>query len=218
MPRLPVGGLSFTAPTSYWYMRHFDMENLPQYVDWINLMTYDLHGSWDSPEDQIGSFVYALIQISPRYRMLSTCSGESGVPANKVNLGLGFYGRTYRLNNPSCTSPGCSFEEAGRAGPWYGTSPRSLYLPKITSCLSLCLATYTFCVADTKILSFSTGTAGILEYREIMDVMKDNQFTSVLDSKAGVNYFAYDENQWVSFDDVRTLKQKVDFANKNGKG
>lgn len=43
-------GLSFTAPTSYWYLRWFDIGNMTLYVDWVNLMTYDLYvskGTWD---------------------------------------------------------------------------------------------------------------------------------------------------------------------------
>jgi spore germination protein YaaH len=40
--------ITFTAPTSYWYLRHFDITAMTQYADWINLMAYDLHGVWDS--------------------------------------------------------------------------------------------------------------------------------------------------------------------------
>lgn len=39
--------VTFTAPTSYWYLRHFDVKGMEQYVNWINLMSYDLHGVWD---------------------------------------------------------------------------------------------------------------------------------------------------------------------------
>lgn len=35
-------GLSFTAPTSYWYLRWFAIDQVYKYVDFINLMTYDL--------------------------------------------------------------------------------------------------------------------------------------------------------------------------------
>lgn len=35
-------GPSFTAPTSYWYLRWFNLEQLWEYADWINLMTYYL--------------------------------------------------------------------------------------------------------------------------------------------------------------------------------
>lgn len=98
-------GLSFTAPSSYWYMRWFDIGNLTAAADWMNLLTYDLHGSWDSPEDQIGSFVYAhtnLTEITDAFNLL----WRNNVPANKVNLGIGFYGRTFALKDNSCTSPG----------------------------------------------------------------------------------------------------------------
>lgn len=36
-------GLTFTAPSSYWYLRWFDLPNLIKFADWINFMTYDLH-------------------------------------------------------------------------------------------------------------------------------------------------------------------------------
>jgi chitinase len=48
--------VTFTAPTSYWYLRHFDLKNMEQYVSWINLMSYDLHGVWDS-SNPIGNIV-----------------------------------------------------------------------------------------------------------------------------------------------------------------
>ena len=72
-------GLTFTAPSSYWYLRwsvflrthcvikkcslsdrtshyRFDLPNLIKYADWINLMSYDLHGVWDR-DNPIGSIV-----------------------------------------------------------------------------------------------------------------------------------------------------------------
>lgn len=36
--------LTFTAPTSYWYLRHFDIKKSVEAADWVNLMSYDLHG------------------------------------------------------------------------------------------------------------------------------------------------------------------------------
>lgn len=48
--------VTFTAPSSYWYLRHFDLKGMETYVDWINLMSYDLHGVWDS-DNPIGNQV-----------------------------------------------------------------------------------------------------------------------------------------------------------------
>jgi hypothetical protein len=59
-------GISFTAPSSYWvivsrslhhpnlttrlyfqYLQHFDVPALLTAADFVNIMTYDLHGTWD---------------------------------------------------------------------------------------------------------------------------------------------------------------------------
>ncbi|KAI2463541.1 family 18 glycosyl hydrolase [Annulohypoxylon bovei var. microspora] len=171
-------GLSFTAPTSYWYLRWFDIENMAKSVDWVNLMTYDLHGSWDSPEDQIGSYVYShtnLTEIEAALNLL----WRNNVPANKVNLGLGFYGRSYTLEDPSCTLPGCPFTSGGLAG----------------AC---------------------SGQSGILSYDEITQIASTYNIDPVEDDKAASMYFAFGKNQWVSYDSVKTIKEKVDYANKKG--
>ncbi|KAH8706988.1 hypothetical protein GQ44DRAFT_831181 [Phaeosphaeriaceae sp. PMI808] len=49
--------LSFTIPSSYWYLKWFDMPGLLKYADWANLMSYDLHGVWDR-NNPIGSGSY----------------------------------------------------------------------------------------------------------------------------------------------------------------
>ena len=37
-------GITFTAPSSFWYLQSFDLLALLKSADWVNLMTYDLHG------------------------------------------------------------------------------------------------------------------------------------------------------------------------------
>lgn len=44
-------GISFTTPSSYWYLRHFDVPGMLEAgADWTNMMTYDLHGVWDGTD------------------------------------------------------------------------------------------------------------------------------------------------------------------------
>ncbi len=53
-----------------------------------------------------------------------------------------------------------------------------------------------------------------------MDIIKSQKPKIIHDDKAAVNYFVYGESkdQWVSYDDAKTFKQKVDFANSVGLG
>lgn len=32
-------GLTFTAPSSYWYMRWFDLSGMLKYADWVNFVS-----------------------------------------------------------------------------------------------------------------------------------------------------------------------------------
>lgn len=40
-------GITLTLPSSYWYLKGFDIVNLEKHVDWFNFMSYDIHGTWD---------------------------------------------------------------------------------------------------------------------------------------------------------------------------
>ncbi|KAK4108057.1 glycoside hydrolase family 18 protein [Canariomyces notabilis] len=171
-------GISFTAPSSYWYLRHFEIGAMMEHVDFVNLMTYDLFGSWDDQSDWIGPHVYGHTNLTVIKNALSLL-WRNGVPANQVNLGLGFYGRTYTLEDPSCDRPGCGFSGPGNKG-------------------------------------FCSGEAGYMSYQDIERVLKMSHNPVVTDEKETVNYFRYDDDQWVSYDDENTIKAKVEFANEQG--
>ncbi|KAL5319960.1 hypothetical protein ACEPPN_013019 [Leptodophora sp. 'Broadleaf-Isolate-01'] len=55
--------------------------------------------------------------------------------------------------------------------------------------------------------------SGILDYQEISNVILTNGVTPVWDKTAGVKWITWNDNQWISYDDGDTFKQKVDFAN-----
>ncbi|KAE8553815.1 hypothetical protein EYB25_002353 [Talaromyces marneffei] len=106
--------LSFTAPTSYWYLRWFDIGKMAEAADYINFMTYDLHGVWDS-NNPIGNQVLAhtnLTEIKEALELL----WRNNVPPAKVNIGLAFYSRTFQLSDKTCTTPGCPFKGGAIAG------------------------------------------------------------------------------------------------------
>lgn len=49
--------ITIAAPASYWYLRHFKIGQMSNYLDFINVMTYDIHGTWDSDIKSLGPYV-----------------------------------------------------------------------------------------------------------------------------------------------------------------
>jgi chitinase len=41
-------GLTITIPSSFWYMQNFDIVAISKTIDWLNVMSYDLHGKYKS--------------------------------------------------------------------------------------------------------------------------------------------------------------------------
>lgn len=108
-------GLSVTLPTSYWYLQHFDLQNIEPYVDWFNVMSYDLHGAWDIGNKWTGAIVGAHTNLTEIESSLDLL-WRNKVSPSKVVLGLAFYGRSVTLATSSCSEPGCPYLSAGDAG------------------------------------------------------------------------------------------------------
>lgn len=113
-------GITFTVPSSYWYLKWFDMPALLKYADWTNLMSYDLHGIWDS-NNPIGNQVLGHTNLT-EIKLAAELLWRVGVKPNQVALGFGFYGRAFRLQDPSCTEPGCPFSGGADPGICTATS------------------------------------------------------------------------------------------------
>ncbi|KAK0625190.1 glycoside hydrolase superfamily [Bombardia bombarda] len=109
-------GLSITLPSSYWYLRNFDIVAIDPIVDFLNLMTYDLHGTWDGTDPFIGAVALAHTNLTEIQQSLDLMWRNNINPA-KVNLGIGFYGRSFTMSNPNCLEAGCPFSGGGAPGP-----------------------------------------------------------------------------------------------------
>ncbi|OAA63386.1 class 5 chitinase 1 [Niveomyces insectorum RCEF 264] len=113
-------GISITLPASYWYLRGFDIIHVEPFVDWFNIMTYDIHGVWDSTVKSIGAFAYAhtnLTEINDGLELL----WRNNINPERVNMGLGFYGRSFTMADPSCMAAGCPFKSGANGGECTGT-------------------------------------------------------------------------------------------------
>lgn len=64
-----------------------------------------------------------------------------------------------------------------------------------------------------------SDAGGILAYYEIMSVLAAHtDIKPTYDKDSAVKYFTFARDQWVSYDDSVTFKQKVDWANSIGFG
>lgn len=86
-----------------------------EYADWMNLMSYDLHGVWDG-SDPVGNQVLAHTNLT-EIKLAVELLWRVNIPPEKVVLGTGFYGRAFQLSDPKCNTPGCAFSGAANPGP-----------------------------------------------------------------------------------------------------
>lgn len=108
-------GLTITLPASYWYLQNFDITNLAKSVDWFNIMSYDIHGTWDKGNKFTGAFLNShtnLTEIDAALDLL----WRNDIDPGKAVLGLAFYGRSFTMTTASCSTPGCTYESGGQRG------------------------------------------------------------------------------------------------------
>ncbi|KFR10887.1 Acidic mammalian chitinase, partial [Opisthocomus hoazin] len=100
----------------------YEIPELGKYLDYIHVMTYDFHGSWDGqtgensplykgPADT-GDLVYLNVDYAMNYWK------NSGAPAEKLLVGFPTYGHNFNLQNPSDTAVGAPASGPGPAGPY----------------------------------------------------------------------------------------------------
>lgn len=103
------------------YARNTELAAMAEYLDYINVMTYDYHGTWDGLTGHNaplygGAHGFGADDTIRAYL-------EAGVPAEMLNLGLAFYGRGWSGVNTSCDGglyqPGRAPEGTGHGkGTW----------------------------------------------------------------------------------------------------
>jgi len=88
---MPDKLLTVAAPASKYTAAHTDPNDYAQYVDYINVMTYDMHGEWDNITNH-HSPIYAKdnYSVDGAFKLYTE---TYGVPSNKVVIGAPFYSR-----------------------------------------------------------------------------------------------------------------------------
>ncbi|XP_029907654.1 acidic mammalian chitinase-like isoform X2 [Myripristis murdjan] len=99
----------------------YEIAEIAKYLDFINVMTYDFHGTWErvtghnSPlyrgSQDKGDLIYFNTDFAMRYWR------DNGTPVEKLRMGFAAYGRTFRLASSS-TGIGAPASGAAAAGPY----------------------------------------------------------------------------------------------------
>ncbi|KAG9352781.1 hypothetical protein JZ751_017357, partial [Albula glossodonta] len=100
----------------------YEIAEIGKYLDFINVMTYDFHGTWNSftghnsplyrgSEDK-GDLIYFNTDYAMRYWR------DNGIPVEKLRMGFATYGRTFRLASSASNGVGAPTTGAAAAGPY----------------------------------------------------------------------------------------------------
>ncbi|MFE6972651.1 glycosyl hydrolase family 18 protein [Streptomyces sp. NPDC057682] len=178
-------------------IKNIETDKIGQYLDYANLMTYDMHGAWDGdgptyhqsplysggndPSDPVapGTEKYSVdnavdswIDGKPAYGI------AGGFPAAKLNLGYEFYYRGWK-GVPEGTTHGLAQTATG------GSAARPL-----------------------------SQQAGIANYKELGGIV-DNPATTYWDDEAKASYF-YKDGEFFTGLDQKSIQARVDYAKQRG--
>lgn len=101
----------------------YDVPALAKYLDFINVMTYDLHGSWDSATGENAPLYAGIADTTADSQTLNVDFAinywiQKGASPDKLNVGMGTYGRSFTLQNTRSTDVGVAITGPGQAGPY----------------------------------------------------------------------------------------------------
>ncbi|KAF9461517.1 glycoside hydrolase [Collybia nuda] len=92
--------ITLATPAGYWFLKGFEMDKISTKLDFINMMSYD-YRKWDTFVEGANS------TAQPQSSLLDMVDStllyvKAGVDMKKVNLGLAWYGRTFKLEDKTC--------------------------------------------------------------------------------------------------------------------
>lgn len=101
-PLLLTAAVYYKVGFTWGIHREFPVVYIKNSLDWIHVMSYEYHGSWDTSK----TGAHAALRDPNGDGNLSTSYGinswiKAGVPANKVVMGLPLYGKTWKLKDPN---------------------------------------------------------------------------------------------------------------------
>ncbi|MEA1896033.1 MAG: glycoside hydrolase family 18 protein [Bacteroidota bacterium] len=95
--------LTIASAANQNYLDHTNMREAQKYLDFINIMSYDYHGGWENKTGHNANLYISEFDDNER-KISSQLAVEqhinAGIPANKIVLGVPFYGRWWKGADP----------------------------------------------------------------------------------------------------------------------
>lgn len=180
--------LSAAVAAGHKYIRSaYELSEIHKYLDFINLMSYDIHGAWENTTGHNAPLYSHEFDIDKTLNLnFAVKLYLAEVPSEKIIMGLASYGRSFRITDGFDT---CPITDSPIAGP--GTAGKY------------------------------SREAGFLGYYEICEKILSDSWTYVWNDQQKVPYAYRKENgktEWVGFDDVESIKHKVQYIKDNNLG
>ncbi|XP_055885848.1 chitinase-3-like protein 1 [Biomphalaria glabrata] len=161
----------------------YEVREIAESLDMINLMSYDFHGSWESVTGHNSPLYSRTGETGPAINYNTDFAAkywvELGTPKAKLNIGLATYGRTFILSDERRNSVGDPASGPGAAGAF-------------------------------------TSELGFLAFYEICPLISAGAVVRNI-SDQQVPYLTFNL-LWAGYDDVASLRNKVQFIKRNGYG
>jgi GH18 family chitinase len=191
--------LSIAGPGGDEKIANMDPKAISQVADWINIMTYDFHGGWDSYtginapmvniDPSAGRANWSVQGATQIY--LNGLNGKGGVPAAQLVLGVPFYGRGW-----DGVQAGPNGDGLGQAG-YEATSPG---------------------LGETEFPYNSLFSSGALTYTNGVYAGAGG-YKRYWNAAAQVPYlYSATAKRFITYDDSESMRVKANYANQVGLG
>lgn len=188
--------LTIAIPSGYDKLELQEPNIYAQYLDWLNVMTYDMHGAWENitnhqsplyanPNDPSGT---SPVDIKNRYNIdsiMKTLVEEYNIPAEKLNVGTPYYSRGWK-------------GVTGGTNGMYGTATG----------------------AATGSWDNPQSPGGQYPYFTLKTMENQNGYTKYTDNVYAKAPWLYNASQGIvlTYEDATSLNTKCDYINSNGYG
>ncbi|UOY92548.1 glycosyl hydrolase family 18 protein [Ectobacillus sp. JY-23] len=188
--------LTIASGASAQYVKNTELSQIAAIVDWINIMTYDFHGGWETQTNH-NAPLYATVNDPQKDKGFTvdesvTRYQQAGVPMSKLVLGMPFYGRGWKgVAN-------------GNNGEYQTATPG--YDGSIVP-----MGTWD---------DWSSGASGVFDYGDLVaNYVNKNGFTRYWNDTAKVP-FLYNPTTgvFISYDDIESFGHKTNYIKAKGMG